>query len=288
MSYRIRTVANLTGVSPATLRAWERRYDLVSPRRTEAGYRVYSDADVATISRVKDLVDAGLKVSEAVSVVRRGAAPPVADDPRVPLEPTRAELLKAFLALDRACAVAVLDRLAPVAPLRQVEEVFFPVLREVGDRWERGGASVAQEHFAASLVRARLVRMLEEASAAVPAGAPEGVCAGVPGELHELGLLGAALHLAAGGWRIVYLGADLPVEETEAVVRGRSPGLLCTSLIRDVAADEYRALAARLRAAAPDATEVIVGGAGLPREAFGNGVPGVRALRTLASLPAAG
>ena len=105
MSYRIRTVASLTGISPTTLRAWERRYDVVEPRRSDSGYRVYSDVDVATLSRVKQLVDHGLKAGEAIALVRRGMqAPSPRDLPPEGLAALRTRLLAALLLFDRGAA----------------------------------------------------------------------------------------------------------------------------------------------------------------------------------------
>src|SRR4051812_50169547 len=78
MSYRIKRVAQVTGINPATLRAWERRYNLIAPGRTDSGYRLYSDEDVAMLSRIKQLTDEGLTIGEAIARVRRGCGPPPA------------------------------------------------------------------------------------------------------------------------------------------------------------------------------------------------------------------
>src|SRR5215212_4003907 len=102
MSYRIKTVASLTGISPTTLRAWDRRYDLVEPRRTHSGYRVYSDVDIATLTRVKRLVDRGFKVGQAISLVRRGMQEPASGDLSTEaLGTIRYRLVRSLLLLDR-------------------------------------------------------------------------------------------------------------------------------------------------------------------------------------------
>src|SRR5688500_14712400 len=98
MSYRIKTVASLTGITPTTLRAWERRYDVVDPQRTASGYRVYSENDIAMLVRVKSLVDKGFKAGEAIDIVRRGAQEPSPSQVNgEALHRVRSQLLNALL-----------------------------------------------------------------------------------------------------------------------------------------------------------------------------------------------
>ena len=263
MSYRIKRVAQVTGINPATLRAWERRYNLIAPSRTDAGYRLYSDDDVAMLTRIRQLTDDGLTIGEAIARVRRGSAPLAPHAPAPELAGVRAQLRDALLRFDRAGALAAYERAAPLPPARRAEEVLLPVMREIGDLWEDGTAVVAQEHFASAFVREKLAGMIAELDSGVAPG-PEGVCAGAPGELHEFGLMACALQLAAAGWKVLYLGADVPLEEVARVVGERRPALVCTSLVVRRGADECAALAAALRALAPRGTAVVLGGAGIP------------------------
>lgn len=266
MSYRIKTVASLTGITPTTLRAWERRYDVVEPRRTASGYRVYSEDDIATLVRVKSLVDKGFKVGEAIEIARRGAYDPSPSQVTgEALQGIRSQLLTALLRLDRSTAGRLASQLLATPFDRQIDQVFFPLLGDVGEMWAEGDCSVAQEHFASAFVRERLVGMLE-AFADAPPGAPEVICAGAPGELHEFGLLGAAVHLAMRGWRITYLGADLPIDQIGPIAQQRRPALLCTSVVVSRSRADCLALAAALRAAAPRDTAIVLGGRGLPAD----------------------
>ena len=263
MSYRIKRVAHLTGINPATLRAWERRYRLISPRRTDSGYRLYSDEDVAILSRIKRLTDEGLTIGEAIELVRRSAqsVPPGAGGGQ--LSDVRAALRDSLLLLDRRGAQAAYERASHLPSERRAEELLLPVLREIGDLWEHGEAGVAEEHFATAFVREKLAAMLEELGSGA-AGGPEAVCAGVPDDLHELGLMAAAVRLAANGWRVVYLGANVPMDELRRVLHDRRPALLCTSVVNPLAAERARRLAAELRTAAPRGTSVVIGGRGVP------------------------
>jgi DNA-binding transcriptional MerR regulator len=276
MTYRIKSVAALTGISAATLRAWERRYDLVSPERTAGGYRTYSDDDVERLRRVKTLVDRGFKVSEAIALAQRGDTQASAKLPDA--GELRAGLQRAFLALDHAAAASLLPALGRLSFRERMERVFFPILHDVGERWARGEATVVQEHFASAWVRERLAGMLE---ATVPGagGRPEAVCAGLPGERHELGLMAAAVHLALRGWRVTYLGADVPFDALEPTLREHRPALVCTSLMFGIPEAECLEIAARLREIAPPETEVLIGGPGVPASLIGSPEPGVRLTR---------
>lgn len=260
MAYRIKSVAALIGLSTSTLRAWERRYGLLSPGRTASGYRVYTDEDVARLTRIKSLLENGFKISEAIALMKCEAPSLTPSNaPSESLEEIRSELLESLLALDRSGATRVTERMTALTFERRLDEVLLPVLRELGDCWVRGEASVAQEHFASAFIREKLIGMLHELDSGTAGGA-EAVCAGIPGEAHEMGLIAAAIHLSLRGWRVIYLGMDLPYEELETVLAARRPALLCTSLMRSRSPEEYSEIAHRLDTIAPERTVVVMGG----------------------------
>ncbi|HYH83152.1 MAG TPA: MerR family transcriptional regulator [Longimicrobium sp.] len=265
MSYRIKRVAHLTGINPATLRAWERRYNLIAPGRTDSGYRVYSDEDVAMLGRIKQLTDEGLTIGEAIARVRRGCAPLPANAPAADLADVRREIRDALLHFDRRGALAAYERLAHLPPERRSEDALLPVMREIGDLWQDGMAVVAQEHFASGFVREKLAGMISDIDTGVATG-PEALCAGLPGDPHELGLMACALRLASAGWKVLYLGPNLPFDDIARVVGERKPALLCTSIVLRANAHAVHEAAERLRAMAPRETGVVIGGAGIPPE----------------------
>ena len=281
MSYRIKRVAHLTGINPATLRAWERRYGLVAPDRTGSGYRLYTDEDVAMLSRIKVLVDEGLTIGEAITRVRRGSEPLPADAGGPSVREVRFRMLEALMAFDRRGALEAYQEVLRLPPDRRVEEVLLPVLRQVGEVWEANECGVGEEHFATAFVREKLAGIIEDLDTGSARG-PEAVCAGIPGELHEAGLMAAAIHLATRGWRVVYLGPNVPIEDVHRILHQRRPALFCTSVVNAVSIVEFRRLSRELRAAAPEDTEVVIGGPGVPPPFASE--PGVRCAEDLSEL----
>lgn len=239
MTYRISTVAELTGIPRNTLIAWERRYGIVDPNRHENGYRSYSEDDVARLLRIKNALNAGLKISEAVELVKRQAEP----RPRTDVPPDEAlrtgfdhivtELLSALTNYRREDAERVLARLMPVPFTTRLQNVFFPVLTCVGDLWEAGKISVAQEHYASAVLRGHLASILLSIGPSNPR-APHAACTTFPGDQHDIASLALAIELSLEGSRVSYLGANLPADEVHGFVCREQPRLMCVSVIHRV------------------------------------------------------
>lgn len=269
MRYRMKTVSELTGVPRNTLVAWERRFGVPEPERLTNGYRLYSDRDVETLLKLRDALARGLSISEAVEMVRGGeattssATQPAMNDASA-FDVLRDDLTEALLAFDRPRADRVVDRILNVPYLSVIEEVYFPLLRRIGELWQSGGASVAQEHFVTAFVRDQLVGMLLRAGARAAVG-PRVVCATFPGEQHELGLLALAVHLSLRGCRVTYLGADVPVDDLCRCLEQAQHDCVCISIMMPASSDDVVAYARRIVAAALPEARVVIGGTGLPR-----------------------
>lgn len=257
MTYRIKTVEKLTGISRNTITAWERRYDLVQPGRDASGYRAYSEADVAKLRRVKGLIDQGYQIGEVLSMIAATAPPKVDDTQRLV-----ADLRERMLDLDREGGLRVVRQMRHLGPADQLEHVFTPVMREIGDLWEDGNASVGQEHFASAFVRDQLITTLRELDQG-PRRGPPAICAGFPGEAHELGLLTIAIHLALAGHRVTYLGADLPAKSLTELMMDKPARLVCTSLMLPRPASEILAWAHEVRDHTAPHVVIAVGGPGV-------------------------
>ncbi len=221
---RIGELSKRSGVSPELLRAWERRYGLIKPTRSPGGLRLYSTADLERVRLMRQHLANGLAAAQAATeasravVGDRGLASPAFDSAQA-----RDELALALDGFDEPRAQALIDRLLAVATIDTLlSEVVLPYLHELGVRWERGEASIAQEHFASGVLRGRLLGL---ARGWGQGGGPAALLAGLPGEWHDLGLIAFGLALRARGWRIVYLGGDAPIDTVEDACRRVEPTL---------------------------------------------------------------
>jgi DNA-binding transcriptional MerR regulator len=237
---RIGELSRRTGVSVELLRAWEKRYGLLEPARSEGGFRLYSDADVERVRSMQRHLGEGLAAAEAA---RRALAPPaVAPAPANGglVDASRRELAEALAAFDEGRANAAFDRLLATFGLDTVlAEVVLPYLHELGEEWERGDASIAQEHFASALVRGRLLGLARGWGGGTGRLA---LLACPPGELHDLGLIAFGLALRARGWRITYLGQDTPLDALADEARTLKPHAIVLALTQPETAAESREL----------------------------------------------
>jgi DNA-binding transcriptional MerR regulator len=215
--YSIKAVSQATGLSIETLRAWERRYQIVTPVRDGNGRRAYQPDDVIRLRKLREATEMGhpisrlarLGESELEDILGHDAAASSGSSPQQTLS---AQIVAAAAdyrpeECDRLLATAL--ALLPISQV--VAEVLAPALVEVGDRWHRGQFSVAQERIVSSAVRRQLSSVLDTYSRI--ATGPLMVLATPAGERHELGILMCALLAASRNVRCHYLGADLPAED---------------------------------------------------------------------------
>lgn len=260
-TYRINVAAEMSGVSENLIRAWERRYGVPRPRRTPSGYRAYARADIEILKRLKQLTQQGVSIAEAVLLVpslmeevKGLLAREEASLPRMgrSFEPWRDEIILAAQRFDQPALDTLMDEAVKSrSPMAAFDELFGPLLRDVGDRWHAGTLSVGEEHLVSNAVRHRLIQLLLNA----PRRARRHVvCACPPNEEHELGLLGAALRFRHEGWKVTYLGARTPFEQLARVTLTLKPDLVAISAVRD--ARELK----QLKKALPPDTRVVVGG----------------------------
>jgi DNA-binding transcriptional MerR regulator len=251
MTLRIRTIARLTGIREATLRAWERRYGFPRPNRNASNnYRSYSRDDVENIRRVAKLIEEGLSVSEAISQVK---ATPVRTQPTG--ERFSERFWSAVMVLDTDTARRVLDEAQDSMDVEvYCNGLLLPLLREMGVRLD-----IAREHLASALIRQRLRAMVDAQEEL--ADGPRVVLACPAKDHHEGGLLALGLQLKRRGWRVTMLGADTPSEALHSACNQLSPVMVALSVVRSREAKELEELLSEaMRACSP--VPVVIGGAG--------------------------
>lgn len=266
--YNIKAVVQATGVTPSTLRAWERRYGMVLPHRSQSGYRLYSDQDVAVIHWLKGQVDQGMAISQAVmrleqimeaaderaavilpyhaNTVEAPAISALHDHAEVRDFPTlQMELTDALIRYDEKSANVVIAEAFALYSVEDVgEKLFPPVLVEIGARWHRGEVSITQEHYATNYLIQRLTAIIHGTERNDNGPILWVGCAA--GEEHEVGALLASLYLRRAGYQVHYLGQDVPVEDFVAEVRRKEPSMIILSANSEQTVDALRDVARRL------------------------------------------
>ena len=252
---RIGELSRRVDVEPALLRAWEKRYGLLAPQRSEGNFRLYSLGDVARVRAMKLHLSRGLAAAEAARLAlaggdRQDSSPTSGSDHRA----TADELYSALVQLDERKASHVLDRAFALNSLDEaLGEIILPCMRKIGDRWQQGDVNVAEEHFASSLVRATLLSLSQGWSSG---GGPKAVLACLPGEQHDIGLICFGLVLWRNGWRIIYVGQDTPLPELQRVVVTVHPDLV---VVAALAPDLFRGAEEDLRSLAAAAPLAVAG-----------------------------
>lgn len=233
--WRIGVLATRVGVSETLLRAWEMRYGLLSPTRTQSGYRLYGPEDERRARAMQAARERGVPAAQAASEILAnerahadGRDQPlpgtVATHGSLDVARTRAELEAAMLAYDVSSMHDTLDRLLRTVSVETaIRDVLLPFMARVGQGWESGDFDVADEHFASDLVRGRL------AALAVGPGSRSGplaLLACPPDESHDIALKAFEVVLQRAGWRTRFLGPNTPLPSVEAAVEVLHPDLV--------------------------------------------------------------
>ena len=271
--YKIGAVTRLTGLSADVVRVWERRYGAIRPLRSQGGSRLYSDADISRLRRLRQAIEKGHSISQVANLPDAELEQLIGEskqraDATDPYGSVRDRFLEAIARMDVVGADAELSRAATLFPARLlVKKIISPILIEIGERWSHKELGVAHEHVASNLVRGLLSSLLRLYP---PNEHAESIVLATPsGERHEFGLLLAALVAATRGWRVIYLGADLPSAETAHALRLAGSRYLALSLATTHDSQIKRDIE-ELAGLLPPGTRVWVGGAEAPtyREVF--------------------
>ncbi len=273
--FNTKSVVQQTGIAGPTLRAWERRYTILSPERAQNDYRLYSERDIAIIRWLKDRVDAGMSISQAIALFRhleeehnqlqtkdlpQESMPPSQEkDETFNMRFVRERLLDAFSRLDEATASRLMASLLAIYPMEQVcTELITPALWEIGRLWEQGLITVSVEHFASAFFHGWLTNLFH----AMPGSNtnPLVIACCAPGELHELAALMLSLLLRRAGLRVAYLGQSIEIESLLQIARQLSPALLCVSVTLVSSLEAVTELGQKLQQLPPPRPVLIFGG----------------------------
>ena len=293
LRHPIGVVSRRTGLKPDLIRAWERRYGAVEPGRSDTRRRFYSDADIARLLLLRRVVDTGRAIGQIAGLPNEELEALIADEPAAepPAPPSpHGEVAEGFLELCLAAARRIdvadlelqLER-ASVALSRNglLERLMVPLLHRLGDLWQKGELRPTHEHATSAVVRSFLGSMYRAYD--TPATAPHLLATTPPRQRHELGALIVAAVAAGEGWRVTYLGPDLPPEEIASAARDKGARVVALSLVYPpddpLLGDDLR----RLRRLLPSTTRLFAGGRAA--QAYGAVLDEIGATRA-ADLPA--
>ncbi len=241
-TFNMKVVVQETGLKPDTLRAWERRYNLPQPDRTEGGHRLYSQRDIETLKWLIARQEEGLSISHAVDLWNRllsegndplieqakQQAAPLPDIPKqiittgTTMSQLRETWVEACLAFDEHTAEAALTQaFALYSPENVCYELLQKGLSKIGDGWYQGETTVQQEHFASALALRRLEALV--AAAPRPTRSERILVGCPPHEEHTFVPLLLTLLLRRRGWDVIYLGANVPVDRLETTIKKTRP-----------------------------------------------------------------
>ena len=259
--FRIGELSYRVGVSPDALRAWEKRYRLLRPSRSKGGYRLYTERDEWRVRLMQQQLWSGLSAAQAAQQVARIERESNLRDESIETPSELGQQLASSLeAFDEDRAHELLDRLFGLHGLeRAIRDALMPYLRQLGERWARRQASIAQEHFASRLIEGRLLALARGWNKGPGRRA---VLACPPGEQHTLPLVSFGLILRSRGWRNIYLGGETPPNTVRMAADTIAADVVVLSA---VSPDRLAPIARDIRALA-DRRPLVLAGAGATSE----------------------
>ena len=270
--YPIKVVSQMTGVSVFVIRAWEKRYNAVTPSRTETNRRLYTEDDIEKLKLLNEAVRSGhniggianLSIDDLRSVLIKNNVSSTFTDESLTevLANTNSIIIKCIEAIrtydGKALETLLLKASAKMSQPHLIEELIIPLVYKVGDLWHDGDIRVANEHLASAVIRSFMTNLLEQHMPSE--NAPIIISATPRGQDHELGALIVGVIAAAAGWKVIYLGPNLPVEEIAAVTDSLNANLVALSIVFPGDDLQLKKELRHLRQMLPTNVKLIIGG----------------------------
>lgn len=290
----IQVVARRTGLTPEVLRVWEKRYQVVEPARTETGRRVYSDADVARLQLMRRAILCGRRVGEVSQLSTRSLEALALEDKRALQEvsalgpesggargdagssrhaqdevdpqtasPFVEECMRAVRDLDAPRLEEILNRtLMTQGSAAFGDMILDPLLRTIGEQWNSGRLDPYSEHFATGVIRQMTSRMFFWPEA--DHSAPVAIVTTPAGQRHEIGAILVACVARTEGWRVVFLGPDLPARDIARAAEQAKADVVALSIVYPADDPGLKAEISDLHRRLRKGISLLVGGAAAP------------------------
>lgn len=272
--HSLQTVANKTGLSPVLIRAWENRYNAINPERSSSNRRLYAEEDVEKLKLLKIATDNGHLISTIAHLSIENLYELVLEDNKdknykfdksvssafeAKINQKIDDLIDLIKELDTQNFSQALNLLS--VDFNQtviIEEIIIPILKKMGGMWEKGDLKIVHEHFATSQIRNYLSNIIESVN--ISDSAPLIIITTPKGQYHELGAFIAAAVAVSEGWKVTYLGPNLPSEEISYAVEKLNPDAVYLSIIYPFDDPQIESELKNLRRNINDNTSILVGG----------------------------
>lgn len=289
-THPIDIVSERTGLSPEVLRIWERRYRVVQPSRAEGGQRLYTDADIERLKLLRQAAQGGRGIGRVADLTVDELAELIREDVEPKSEKAAVESVGKASSIDHAIGLAremdaerLEDLLRRTATLegapRFMAETVAPFLQRIGAEWQAGQLSVSSEHLATAIANRVVVSVLDALRPAE--SAPTLLVAGPAGDRHEMGALLASAIAASEGWRVAYMGPDLPAAEVAGAARAIGVAAVGLSVVFVESRDRTLSELTAVRDLLPPSVPLLVGGRGADELSNDLQHPGIRVIQDL-------
>jgi len=233
--YSIKRVSEILGIPTVTIRAWENRYQIITPVRSNGGHRLYSESDINTLKWLKSqLTDYNMKIGEAVYLLKQQKLEiPVKEVQASPANRTTSDLIerlyKDLIELNTTSSHETIDLAFSLHHYDDVfHQIFIPVLIQLGTRWENGEISTAQEHFSSQLIMQRILQFFRIFP--IHPHLPKALAFCPEGEHHHIGLMLFSLFLRTKGLEVIYLGPNTPLGDLASLIEEKNISIIAISI----------------------------------------------------------
>ncbi|TDK44075.1 MerR family transcriptional regulator [Algoriphagus formosus] len=240
-TYSIKDLEQLSGIKAHTLRIWEQRYNLLSPKRTDTNIRYYDDADLKLILNVALLNDNGFKISKIASMEHQELRDEVMKltERSLTHDDQIHALTISMIEMDEERFDKILSsNILKLGFEQTMLNIIYPFMSKIGVLWQTGAINPAQEHFISNLVRQKLIVAID---GQVTNGGGKKFLLYLPaGELHEISLLFACYLIKSKGHKVIYLGQNTPNEDLNSVYAMHQPDYLMTVVTTSPSAEQIQ------------------------------------------------
>lgn len=265
--YEIKAVSEKTGLSPILIRAWENRYSVVKPKRTETNRRLYSEEDIRKLTLLKEATKNGFSIGRISKLSIEKINELLNQKNRVNFfvqkndEFYLQQSLEAINELNPKKLEKIFHKASvELSQLHFIDKLVVPLIYKIGEMWKTGDLRISHEHFSTTIIKSFLLNII--INSRPHESAPKIIVTTPIGQLHELGALIAAAVASFEGWSVIYLGPNLPAEEIASAASRLNCKVISLSIVYPIGDKQVDEQLKKLRLLVGNEVKIVVGGQG--------------------------